>query len=611
MRNMSQTAFVAATLLLAVLAPAAAVAAEARHGLSSFGDLKYPKDFKHFDYVRPDAPKGGTLSMIGTAGRITFNSFNAFILRGDAAQGLEYLFDSLMVRAFDEPDAVYGLVAESATVADDKMSVTFKLRRAAKFADGTPLTAEDVAFSFHLLKEKGHPSYAIRLRDVVAAEVVDAATVRYRFKGEAVRDLPLIVATLPIFSKAFYSKHPFDKSSLLKPLGSGPYRIGDFRQGRYVEFIRRKDYWARDLPVNKGRYNFDKLRYEYFRDRTAEFEALKAGVFDLREEFTSRDWAKNYDIEQVRSGRLLRRVLPDATPSGAQGFFLNLRRKKFAHPKMREALNYAFDFEWTNKYLFHNSYTRTESFFENSDMKAKGPPSPQELAVLAPFRAQLPKSVFGPAYVPPKSDGSGQDRRNLRKASRLLREAGWVVKNARRVNARGEQLSIEFLVFAPTSERIVIPYIKNLQRLGINATVRRVDPAQYQERSKKFDFDIISQRFTLNVTPGVELRNYWSSRAARTPGTFNLSGIASPVVDALIEKVIAARSRQEMHITARALDRVLRAGHYWVPHWYKASHWVAHWNKFSWPKTKPKYARGIIDTWWYDAAKAARLRKGR
>ena len=477
LRNIGRAGAMGLAVWTAILAlptaPGSAWASEPRHGLSSFGDLKYPKDFKHFDYVRPDAPKGGTLSMIGTAGRITFNSFNAFILKGDAAQGLEYLFDSLMVRAEDEPDAVYGLVAKTAQVADDKMSVIFKLRSEARFADGSPVTAADIVFSFDILKTKGHPTYGIRLRDVVKAEALDPKTVRYQFRGEAIRDLPLIVATLPILSKKFYSEHVFDKTSLVKPLGSGPYKIGDYRQGRYVTFIRRKDYWANDLPVNVGRFNFDKLRYEYFRDRTAEFEGLKAGAFDLREEFTSRDWATNYNIPQVRSGRLIRKVLPDATPSGAQGFFLNLRRKKFAHPKMREALDYAFDYEWTNKYLFHNSYIRTESFFENSDMKATGLPSKEELAVLEPYRDKLPKTVFEAPFVPPRSNGSGQDRRNLRKASQLLREAGWVVKDTKRVNKQGQRLTIEFLVFAPTSERIVIPYIKNLKLLGIDASVRR------------------------------------------------------------------------------------------------------------------------------------------
>lgn len=595
-------------LLVLPAAFAAPAKAEKSHGLSAFGRLKYGPDFKHFDYVNPEAPKGGRLAMIGTAGRITFNSFNGYIIKGDAAQGLSLLFDSLMVRAWDEPDAVYGLVAHSAEVADDRSAVTFYLRPEARFADGSELTAHDVVFSYQLLKEKGHPAYALSLRDVVKAEALDEHTVRYVFSGGNTRDLPLIVAQLPIFSKAYYTKHDFEESSLEPPLGSGPYEIADFKQGTFVTYRRRKDYWGWDLPVNRGRYNFDELRYEYYRDRTAEFEALKAGAYDLREEFTSKSWATEYDIPQVRSGRLKRLTLPDGSPSGAQGFFINLRRDKFADRRTRLALDYAFDFEWTNKNLFYGLYKRTESFFENSDLKAKGEPGEAELTLLAPYRDKLPPEVFGPAYVPPRSDGSGQDRRNLRTASKLLREAGWVIRNGRRVNAKsGEPLTIEFLIFSPTFERVIAPYVKNLKILGIDASIRRVDPSQYEERVKSFDFDITTQRYVLNPTPGPEMRNFWGSQSARTKGSFNLAGIASPVIDALIEKMLAASSRSELRTAAHALDRVLRAGHYWVPHWYKAEHHLAFWDKFSWPETKPAYNRGVIETWWYDEAKAAKL----
>ncbi len=588
---------------------AIALAQAKSHGLSAFGALKYPADFKHFDYVNPKAPKGGSLSMIGTSGRITFNSFNNYILKGDPAEGLALLFDSLMVRAFDEPDAMYGLVARAVSLAPDRRAATFYLRPEARFADGTPLTAADVVFSFEVLKEKGHPAIRLPLRDVVKAEALDAHTVRYSFKGQRTRDLPLFVAGLPIFSKAYYATRPFDETTLEPPLGSGPYRLVKFKQGAFVTYERRKDYWGWHLPVNVGRYNFDRLRFEYFRDRTAELEGLKAGAFDLREEFTSRDWATAYDIPQVRSGRLKRMVLPDERPSGAQGFFLNLRRAKFQDIRVRKALDLAFDFEWTNRNLFYGLYKRTESFFENSDMKAVGPPSPEERALLAPFRDQLPKEVFGPPYRPPRTDGSGQDRRNLRAAARLLRAAGWTIRDGRRVNGKGEPLEIEFLIFSPGFERVIAPYVKNLKILGINARIRRVDPSQYEQRVKSFDFDICVQRYALNLTPGVELRNFWGSKAARTPGSFNLSGIASPVIDALIEKVIEAPSRKALIAATRALDRVLRAGHYWVPHWYKAAHHLVFWNKFSWPKVKPRYDRGVIETWWFDEAKAARLKE--
>ncbi|MDH3660197.1 MAG: extracellular solute-binding protein [Alphaproteobacteria bacterium] len=594
-------------LLAALCLPGQAAAGERRHGLSVFGELKYPPDFTHFDYVNPDAPKGGRLSMIGTAGLITFNSLNGFILKGDAAQGLSFLFDSLMAASGDEPNSMYAMVAHSVELADDRTEATFYLRPEAKFSDGSPLTAEDVVFSLEILKEKGHPRIALPLADVERAEALDAHTVRYRFKGAQVRDLPIIVASLPIFSKAWYATRDFGATTMEAPLGSGPYAVADLSQGRYILYKRRDDYWAKDLPVNKGRFNFDELRYEYFRDRTAEFEGLKAGAYDLREEFTSKTWATQYKIPQVASGRLKTLTLPDERPSGAQGFFINVRREKFADPRVRKALDYAFDFEWTNRNQFYKLYKRTHSFFENSDMKATGRPSEAELKLLEPFRDKLPSEVFGTPYSPPVSNGSGQDRKLLRRASKLLQQAGWSVKDGKRVNAKGDVLDIEFLMFSPTFERIIAPFVKNLKVLGIDARIRLVDPSQFQSRMKSFDFDIITQRYVLRMTPGVEIRSYWGSKAAGEQGSFNLSGITDPVVDALLEKVIAAQSRDELVTAARALDRVLRAGHYWVPHWYKSAHNLAFWDKFSRPAIKPAFSRGVIDTWWYDAEKAAKL----
>lgn len=596
----------AAALVAIIALPAAA--SEPRHGLSAFGTLKYPPDFTHFDYVNPDAPKGGRLATIGTASRTTFDSFNNYILKGDAAQGLEFLFDSLMTRALDEPDAVYGLVAKTAELADDGKSVTFRLRPEARFADGSALTAEDVVFSFKVLKEKGHPAIRLQLRDVTSAEAPDAETVRYTFTGQMTRDLPLIVASLPIFSRAYYATREFDQTTLDPPLGSGPYRIGDFKAGTYVTFKRRADYWARDLNVNRGRFNFDELRYEYYRDRTLELQALKAGAFDLREEFTSKEWATGYDIPQVRDGRMVLLTLPDASPSGAQGFFLNTRRPALADRRVRQALDLAFDFEWTNAKLFYSLYTRTESFFENSDLKAEGPPSEAELKLLEPFRGRVPSEVFGPPYKPPVTDASGKDRDLLQKATALLAEAGYTLKGSALTNARGEPLTLEFLIVDPVSERIIGPYAENLGKLGIAASIRRVDAAQFERRVKSFDFDVITQRYSLRLTPGNELRSFWGSEMANVDGSFNLSGIADPAVDTLIGDILTAHSREELRTAARAADRVLRAGHYWVPQWYKASHTIAYWNKFSRPAVKPLYDRGVLDTWWYDAAKAAKLK---
>jgi microcin C transport system substrate-binding protein len=583
------------------------LAAEPKHGLSIFGELKYPADFKHFDYVNPDAPKGGSASQIGSAGLTTFDSFNSYILKGDAAQGMELCFESLMVRAQDEPDAVYGLVAETADVAPDHLSVTFKLRPEAKFSDGSPLTADDVVFSFETIKAKGHPALSIPLKDVVRAEVLDPQTVRYTFQGALIRDLPITVATLPILSRAYYTTHDFEKTSLEAPIGSGPYKVGDFKPGTYVTYVRRPDHWARDLPVNRGQYNFDQVRYEYYRDRTLELENLLAGNFDFREEFTSKDWASGYDKQAVKDGRVLLQTLPDERPSGAQGFFINTRREKFKDVRVREALGLAFDFEWSNKNLFFGLYTRTASYFENSDMKAAGPPSAEELALLEPFRDKLPEAVFGEPVSPAVTDGSGNNREQLRRASKLLAEAGWTQTPQGLRNAAGQPFSVEILLDSPSFERIIGPYVKNLKAIGVDATMRRVDAAQYERRLKDFDFDLTTQRYSLRLTPGIELKTFWGSQAAHTSGSFNLAGIADPVLDQLIDKIVTAKSRAELVTATRAADRVLRAGYYWVPQWYKGAHNLAFWNKFGWPAVKPKYERGALETWWFESEKAKTL----
>ena len=596
--------------VMALLAGSCAATAAPSHGLSVFGELKYPADFAHFDYVNPQAPKGGRMALIGAVANNTFDSFNGYILRGDYAQGLDLLFDSLMARANDEPDAAYGLVAISADLADDRKSVSFVLRDEARFSDGSALTADDVCDSFRLLSTLGHERIRITIRDVEACDVLGPHELRYRFKGSHTRDLPLAVSALPIFSKAYYAKVDFSKTSLDAPLGSGPYLIKDFRPGEHVTYGRRADYWARDLPVNVGRNNFDELRFDYFRDRTAGFEALSSGVLDLREEYTSRDWATAYDFPAVKNGKVLRVELPDETPSGAQGFFLNMRRDKFHDIRVRQALNLAFDFEWSNTNLFYGLYTRTASFFESSPLKAEGVPPTDELALLEPLRATLRPEVFEAAILPPVSDGSGQDRKLLRQASQLLDAAGWKADGGLRHNAKGETLSAEFLIDSPVFERILSPYVKNLQLLGVDASIRTVDEAQYQDRHDRFDYDIISSRFSSGVTPGDDLRVFFGSASANAPGSYNMSGVASPEIDALIDKVVSATSRPALNVAGRALDRVLRAEQFWVPNWSKGSFWIAHWDKFGHPAIQPKYDRGITDTWWYDDAKAAKLAQG-
>jgi microcin C transport system substrate-binding protein len=583
-----------------------------RHGVSAFGDLKYPPDFKHFDYINPNAPKGGVFSHVGATRAfnqnfLTFNSLNSFILRGDGALGMELTFASLMARAADEPDALYGLAARAVRISAEGLSYRFLMRLGIKFHDGSPLTAHDVAFSLKILKDKGHPIARQLLRDLVGAEATDDATVVLRFAPNRGRDVPLFTASLPIFSRDYYSKHAFDETTLAVPLGSGPYKVGRFEPGRNIEYERVKDWWGADLPVARGQHNFDIVRYEYYRDREVAFEGFTARSYLFREEFTSRTWATRYDFPALRDGRIKRDVISDDTPSGAQGWFFNTRREKFKDKHLREAFIYAFDFEWTNKTIMYGSYQRTHSVFQNSDMMALGKPSADELALLESFRGKVPDEAFGEPFVPPVSDGSGQDRALLRKASALLQQAGFVIKDGKRVTPQGEPISIEFLIDEPSFQPHHMPFIKNLGTLGIEANLRVVDPVQYRKRVDDFDFDLTIQRFSFSSTPGDSLRSYFSSQAAAMRGSQNVAGISDPVIDALIDNIIAADSRTSLTTACRVLDRVIRTGRYWVPHWHKAAHWLAYWDVFGRPATKPRYARGIPETWWYDREKAAKV----
>jgi microcin C transport system substrate-binding protein len=538
---------------LLLVTPAHAETLISSHGLSPFGDLKYAKGFSHFDYVNPDAPKGGTLALTTSLGTDTFNSFNPFILKGDIAEGFQLLdtdggeslvFDCLMTRAGDEPGALYGLLAESVELAPDRSRAVFHLRKAARFHDGSPVTAGDVAFTVNSIKTKGNPSYRMILKDVTV-KALDPLTVEFAFAGEAKRDLPLAVAELPIASAAYYKTHNFEETSLDPPLGSGPYKVGSFKQGSFITYDRVPDYWARDLPVNRGRWNFDHIHFEYYGDRDVGFQAFTAGTYDLREEMTSRIWATAYDFPAVRDGRVKRQTLPDETPSGMQGFFLNTRRPLLNDVNLRKALDLAFDFGWLNKNLFYGLYQRTFSYFQNSDMMAEGAPSPQELKLLEPFRDHLPTEVFGPAYMPPATDGSGDIRPNLRKARALLANAGYHVLDGKLVAPGGAPVRLEFLEFDGGMTRAIEPFIQALRQLGIDATIRLVDPAQYERLRKTFEFDITTTRYGMRMTPGLELRSYFSSAAANQDGSLNLPGIADPAVDALVEDAIGAGSRAE------------------------------------------------------------------
>lgn len=603
---------IGAGAVVAAFVPRSAGAQEVEtHGISAFGDLKYPNDFKHFAYVNPDVPKGGAFSHIGSTRQfnqsfLTFNSLNAYVLRGDAAQGMELTFAALMLRALDEPDAMYALAARAVRISADRRTYRFLMRPEARFHDGSKLTAHDAAFSFNLLKEKGHPIIRQLMRDVENIAAADDETLAVRFTEKRGREIPLFVASLPIFSRTYYTAKNFEESTLEIPLGCGPYKVGRFEAGRYIEFERVRDWWGAHLPPARGLYNFDTLRYEYFRDRDVGFEAFTAKNYLFREEFTSRTWATRYDFPAFKDGRVKREVLRDDNPSGAQGWFLNTRREKFKDPRVREAIGLAFDFEWTNKNVMYGSYDRTHSYFQNSDLMAVGKPSAEELVLLDPFRGKVPDEVFGEPYKPPISDGSGQDRALLRRAADLLRASGYSIVDGKRVNARGERITIEFLLEEPSFQPHHMPYIKNLGTIGIEATLRLVDPVQYRARVDDFDFDATVQRFSFSTTPGESMRTYLTSQSAAAKGTQNLSGVADPVVDALVEKIIEAKSRPELTIACRALDRVLRAGRYWVPHWYKGTHWIAYWDVFARPPQKPRYGRAIPETWWSDAAKTGR-----
>jgi microcin C transport system substrate-binding protein len=592
------------------------------HGISSFGDLKYPADFKHFDYVNPDAPKGGLFSQIGPSrifnqNFLTFNSLNCFILRGDGAQGMQFTFAALMgppqALGFggDEPDAMYGFAARAVRISADRLSYRFLLRPEACFHDGSKLTAHDVAFSTNLLKQKGHPIITQLTRDLVGAEAVDDATVVLTFAPKRARDVPLFAASLPIFSRAYYTARNFDETTLDVPLGSGPYQVGKFESGRYIEYERVKDWWGADLPIMRGQNNFDIVRFEFYRDRDVGFEGFTAKNYLFREEFTARTWATRYDFPALKDGRVKQAVLPDDTPSGGQGWFMNTRREKFKNPTLREAIATAFDFEWTNKTIMYGAYKRTVSVFQNSNMMAQDKPGEAELALLEPFRGKVPDEVFGEPYLPPVSDGSGQDRALLRKASQLLQQAGYPIKDGKRVDARGEPVTFEFLLDEPSFQPHHMPFIKNLATLGIDATLRLVDPVQYRKRVDEFDYDITTERFNFSTTPGDSLRSFFSSESAKRFGSFNRAGIADPVVDALIEKILAAETREALTIACRALDRVIRAGRYWIPHWYLAAHRIAYWDVFGFPPKNPAFTRGIPETWWYDQDKAAKLERGR
>jgi microcin C transport system substrate-binding protein len=600
--------FVALAIALSFAAAPLGVGAEAetppaQHGLAMHGDLRYPPDFQHFDYVRPDAPNGGRIRF-GVI-EASFDSFHPFIIKGNPAAGIGQIYDTLMVNAADEPFSEYGLLAESVQTPEDRSWVLFELRPEARWHDGKPVTPEDVIWTFETLRDKGQPFYRFYYGGVDRVEKRGEHGVYFHFKPGNNRELPLILGQLPVLPKHWWAGRDFEATSLERPLGSGPYKVGDFEAGRFVEYQRVPEYWGHDLPVKRGLHNFDTLRYEYFRDATVALEAFKGGHYDFRLENSAKDWATGYQTPDVEAGRIVKEEVPFGMPAGMQGFAMNLRRPLFQDPRVREALGLAFDFEWSNQALFYGQYTRTRSFFENSELAARGLPGPEELALLEPFRDQLPAEVFTKEYQPPTTDGSGGNRANLRRAAELLKEAGWVVEGGK-LRRDGKPFAFEILLSSPQFERVALPYSNNLAKIGIDAAVRTVDTSQYRRRMDSYDFDMTVAVFPQSESPGNEQREFWSSEAAEREGSRNVIGIRSPVVDALVEKLIAAPDRESLIHASRALDRVLQWGHYVVPNWYLAKQRIAYWNRFGMPDVVPK-AGVQLDAWWWDADKAAAL----
>ena len=595
--------------------PAAAGGAQAawRHGLSLYGDLKYPPGFANFDYVNVAAPKGGTARQIAIG---TFDSFNMVVagVKGDLAAGITLIYDTLLAGSLDEVSSEYGLLAEAVSYPDDFSLVAYRLRAQAKWHDGSPITADDVIFSFNAWK-KYSPQLAAYYRHVVKAEKSGDREITFTFDGPGNRELPQIVGELAILPKLWWEsadkngkKRDIGETTLEPPLGSGPYRIKSFSTGREIVYERVKDYWARAVNVRVGRDNFDELRFEYFRDSTVAIEAFKADDVDWRQENSAKNWATAYDFPAVTDKRVLLEEFPINNVGVMQAFAFNIRRDKFKDPRVRLAFNYAFNFEEMNKQIFYGQYTRIASFFQGTDLAATGLPEGRELQILQTVREEVPPEVFTTPYSNPVGGSPQAARDNLRLAVQLFHAAGYEVRNERLVNAKtGEPYAVEFLADDPAFERVYLFYKPSLERLGMSVSVRTIDDAQYENRLRDFDFDIITQSWGESLSPGNEQRGYWGSQAADQPGSFNLIGIKNPAIDALINQVIFAKSRADLVAATKALDRVLLWNHYVVPQWTYGKVRSARWDRFSRPDPMPKYGMAAFPTlWWWDAAKAAK-----
>ncbi|MBY0509291.1 MAG: extracellular solute-binding protein [Rhodospirillaceae bacterium] len=590
------------------------------HGLALYGEPKYPADFKHFEYVNPDAPKGGTFVKTNEA-YLTFDTFNPYTVKGASVHGLEMLlFDTLMVPSLDEPASVYGLIAQTAEVADDNSWVEFVLRPEARFADGSAITAEDVAFSYEVLIGKATPRYRGMYADVAKAEALNPNTVRFTFKTKENRKLPFLLAKyLPVLSKAYWKDRDFTATTLDVPVTNGPYGIESFEAGKYILYKRRGDYWAKDLPVNRGFNNFDHIRFEYFRDDDVEFEAFKTGVYDFRRETSAGKWATGYEFPAAQDGRVKKMEMKSIEPLTVQPVFLNLRRPLFQDRRVRMALSYAFDFESLNLNLFHKQYVRSRSYWQGSSLEATGLPSAEELKLLEPFREKVPPEVFTAAFTHLITAGNGDIRENLLKARELLKEAGWELRGDKLVNMKtGQPFAFEFLLRQQGSERVYVPFAQNLKRLGIEMTLRQIDTSQFINRLNDFDYDATVVVFPHNdLTPGTEQLENWGSQAADVVGSNNASGVKDPVVDALIKKIIGAETYEEVTAATRALDRVLTWNYYQILTYTSPGERYAFWSKLKMPEPPPplglgglgEFSTGLGETsmvlWWMDPASAA------
>jgi microcin C transport system substrate-binding protein len=608
--------YAVAALVAAVAAFASppAVLAEGEtwhHGAALLGEPKYPAGFPHFDYVNPEAPKGG-LARLGAQG--TFDSFNVVVagVKGQVEQGIGLVYETLTTAALDEPSASYGLLAESFSYPEDFSSVTFRLRQEARWHDGKPVTAEDVIFSFTALKANS-PTYAFYYGNVINAEKLGEREVRFSFDEKGNRELPQIMGQLLVLPKHWWegtgpdgSPRDVTQTTLEPPLGSGPYRLKGFETGRVANYARVPDYWGQDLNVNKGKNNFDEIRYEYYRDATVLLEAFKGDRIDFRSENSARNWATGYDFPARNEGRVVLEEFPIRATGVMQAFVPNLRRDQFKDQRVRRALNLAFDFEDMNRTLFFGQYERISSYFHGLELASTGLPEGLEKQILESLKDKIPASVFTTPYANPVGGTPEKNRANLREADRLLREAGWELKGRNRVNARGETLSLELLGDDPNDERIFLPYKAALERLGIAVSVRTVDPVQYVNRVRSFDFDVVSNVWGQSISPGNEQREFWGSKAADRPGSQNIAGIKDPAIDALINRLIFAKSREELIATTKALDRVLLAHDYVVPQWTYRFQRTARWNRYGHPETMPRYGAASFPTiWWYDRARAA------